>query len=68
MNYTIRKPTVGDMRAIYSQTSNPEDISFLLAERCILLDGNPIGREALDNLELDEFEILIEQIYPAKKR
>jgi hypothetical protein len=67
MNYTIRKPTVGDMRAIYNETDDQSQVSFLLAERCILLDNKPIGKEGLDKMDLDVFEGLIEQVYPGKK-
>lgn len=67
MNYTIKKPTVGDMRQIYQETTSQNDISFLLAERCILLNGVPIGKTKLDQLPLDEFEKLIAEIMPEKK-
>lgn len=66
--YQTRKPTVGDMREIYAENVPPEMISFALAERCIMIDGQPIGADGLNRLPLDEFEKLMVEINVEKKR
>ena len=67
MKYTIRKPTVGDLRSINASEISESEMPFKLAERCILADGKPIGEEGLNNLPVDVFEGLMAEINQSKK-
>ena len=62
-NYTVKSPTVGDLRAIRkSSKDGDDDIEFMIAERCILEDGKPIGSDKLNVMDLGTFEKLMSQI------
>lgn len=65
--YTTKKATVGDLRAVMAASATEEETSFLIAERCILVDGEPIGAERLDALDIETFERLMEEVNAAKK-
>lgn len=67
MDYTIRKPTVGDMRAIYALDVPENEVPFKIAERCILVDGQPIGEARLNEMNCDDFEMLMAEINATKK-
>lgn len=65
--YTTKKPTVGDMRRIYSSNLPEVEIPFKLAECCILKDGQPISEAELNAMPIDEFERLMAEINAEKK-
>lgn len=66
--YTVKKPTVGDMRKVLGRDDIEQgEVLFLLAELCILKDGEPVGREGLNGIPWDECEPLLEQLNTAKK-
>lgn len=67
MNYTIKTPTVGIMRELYAKGFTELEMPFELAQRCILLDGQPITREQLDEMEISTFEKLMLEINEKKK-
>ena len=60
--YSVRRPTVGDLRAVYAAGADSGQTMFVLAERCMMIDGSPIGRERLDALETDVFEKLMTEM------
>lgn len=66
--YTVKKPTVGDMRQVLGRDDIEQgDTLFLIAEMCILKDGVPVGREGLNAIPWDECAPLLEELNTTKK-
>lgn len=67
MEYTIKPPTVGDIRAVNTPDTSDEERAYKLAERCILNNGSPVGEAGLNEIPFSQFQTLIKDLLAAKK-